>query len=54
MDSDITVFDIVMMRKVIEMMSSRGAIQAQEMESIGQLYTKLTKVLEENKESPVP
>ena len=54
MDSEITIFDIVMMRKIIEMMSSRGAVQAHEMESIGQLYTKLTKVLEENKESSVP
>ena len=54
MDTEITIFDIVMMRKIIEMMSSRGAVQAQEMEAIGQLYTKLTKVLEENKESSVP
>ena len=54
MTSEITIMDIILIKKLIEVTSSRGSIQAQEMESVGKLYNKIIKYLEENKESLIP
>lgn len=45
-ESDINLQDLLQIKKLIEVVSTRGAIQAHEMEIVGKLYNKLDKLLE--------
>ena len=58
-ESDINLQDLFQIKKLIEVVSTRGAIQAHEMETVGKLYNKLDKILEKHLEgntsnSPTP
>jgi len=50
-ESDINLQDLFQIKKLIEVVSTRGAIQAHEMETVGKLYNKLDKILEKQLES---
>lgn len=58
---DITLQDLHQIKRIIEVVCQRGAIQAMEMETVGNIYNKLTKLLdtkqpetESNKKLPTP
>ena len=56
-ESDINLQDLYQIRKLLEVVCIRGAIQAHEMEIVGKIYNKLNKVLEkqlEEAESATP
>lgn len=59
-NSNITLIDIFQIKKIIEVVCTRGAIQAHEMETVGRIHKKLSKILDEqskgegNNELPVP
>ena len=51
-DEQLNVSDMVQIKKIIEVVCSRGAIQASEMETVGVIYNKLNVLLESlNKKS---
>ena len=53
-ESDINLQDLFQMKKLIEVVSTRGAIQASEMETVGKLYNKLDKTLEKQIAENIP
>ena len=53
MDNEITLIDIYQIKKIIEVVCTRGAIQANEMETVGKIHTKLSKILEEQSKKEI-
>ena len=43
---DITLQDLHQIKRIIDVVCQRGAIQAMEMETVGNIYNKLTKLLD--------
>ena len=49
-DSDLSLQDLHQIKRIIEVVCTRGAIQAHEMESVGNVYNKLQKIFEKIQE----
>tara|TARA_A100001015_G_scaffold239435_1_gene272733 strand:+ start:46 stop:237 length:192 start_codon:yes stop_codon:yes gene_type:complete len=50
-ESDLSLQDLHQIKRIIEVVCSRGAIQAHEMESVGHVYNKLHTIFEKIQET---
>lgn len=48
-NTEMTLLDLFQMKKILDVVCTRGAVKADEMETVGKLYNKLSVILETSK-----